>query len=1216
MSQPLRTTAIELKLIANSKPLQQMNTQVNSMLSSIQGANRPIQAMSNGLNNTSQIAAGATRQLRLANGQVVNLSRGMRTASQSVSSTNTNINTASQSIMRFNRSTDTSARTIRVANSQLSTMRNRIAETTTNTTSFTQQVNHMGGQVGGQFQQMTQSASRLGGVFGRMPSSVSSMSRSIANSVKTGITAPFREAKTAVQGYAGALGLLSGGALAATGMGRLSAIEQAKTSLSVLMGDAKKAQSFLDDMLTFAKTTPYAFTDIANSGRNLIAFGMDVKNVIPTMQAVGDAAAASGKGAEGFRQISDAFGAMQVSGTLSMEEMNRLMDAGIPALKILANETGQDVMDLKKVISKGAFESEEAIAALVKGMQKGTKGAAGETAAMAGIMKDSKDTWVGSVDSMKSSISSTMAKIMEPAKPHIQAAMGWFSTQFSKLPDVVFGIGKVMKPTFNTIGNVFTKVTKGAGIAKQAITGIFGVFQGKGTAERLEGYGVLSKFFPPDAVDMIVGVTDKVKGVFDTVKSSVSTITPYVQSFINSFISTIKNMLPVFNTIFSGIMSAVQFIAPYIGQALGGVFKFLSSIGKQVAGFWKENGSQIVQALQNVFSVLQKVFVFLMPIILTIVQSVWGNIKGVITGALNIIMGIVKIFTGLFTGDFGKMWEGVKQLFFGAVTFIWNGLQLLFIGRIVKGIMGLVKSVGGLVAGMWNGVKNFFVNGAVNASNAVFNMGKFIFKGWNYIKTSVGNFAKGIWTTVKNRFEQMIQMARDLPKKIGDAFKNMKKFAVSGVKSLGNSLAGALATAVNGVTGGINWVLEKIGLKDVKIPKWTPPKYANGTNGHPGGPAILGDGGGPELYKTPSGHVGLSPGTDTLMNLPKGTQVLSHKQTLETLGNVPMYGDGTKGNKKGSGWIENISGVGGKVVEGAKNVVGKVKSAAFDVWDYISNPTKLMNKAFEMFGGKVPTLAGGFGDLAKGLFTKVKDGVMSWGKKKIESFGGMFGGGGSAAVKKWVAQAISIKGISPSYAGALQTIAMKESGGNPNVVNRWDSNWKAGHPSQGLMQFIPSTFASYKEPGYGNIKNPVHQIIAAINYLNRRYGGIYNHPGLKSMARGGPYKGYATGGRIIGDQWAMVGEQGPELMRLSGGSTIYNNRRTNSMLSDAAYTPSSSSTTYSNSSNSNSFSPTVYVQVSGGASSGSESSIKQAVQEALKETWEKLNPMYAPEGEY
>ncbi|MCP1147396.1 tape measure protein [Bacillus sp. 1735sda2] len=1209
MSQPLRTTAIELKLIANSKPLQQMNTQVNSMLSSIQGANRPIQAMSNGLNNTSQIAAGATRQLRLANGQVVNLSRGMRTAGQSVSSTNTNINTASRSIMRFTRSTDTSARTIRVANSQLSAMRTRLEDSTSNAGALTQQVNRMGGQVGGQFQQMTQSASRLGGVFGRIPSSVSSMSRSVANSVRSGITAPFREAKTAVQGYAGALGLLSGGALAATGMGRLSAIEQAKTSLSVLMGDAKKAQSFLDDMLTFAKTTPYAFTDIANSGRNLIAFGMDVKNVIPTMQAVGDAAAASGKGAEGFRQISDAFGAMQVSGTLSMEEMNRLMDAGIPALKILANETGQDVTDLKKVISKGAFESEEAISALVKGMQKGTKGAAGETAAMAGIMKDSKDTWVGSVDSMKSSISSTMAKIMEPAKPHIQAAMGWFSTQFSKLPDAIFGIGKLMQPTFNTIGSILKNISGPAETARKAIIGVFNLFTSTNVDDR---FGMLGKIFPPSAVTKIVGVVNQIKDVFGQFKGIFATITPYVQSFINSFISTMKNMLPVFNTIFSGIMSAVQFIAPYIGQALGGVFKFLSSIGKQVAGFWKENGSQIVKALQNVFSVLQKVFVFLMPVIGYIVKTVWGNIKGVITGALNIIMGAVKIFTGLFTGDFSKMWDGVKQLFFGAISFIWNGLQLLFIGRIVKGIMGLANGVRALVSGMWTSVKNFFVNGATNASNVVVNMGRLIIKGWSYVKSNVSRLVSALWDAVKKRFNDMVAGAKALPGRIGDGIKAMASKAVDGVKSLGNQLAGMLASVVNGVIDGINEVMSKIGIKETKIPKWNPPKYANGTNGHPGGPAILGDGGGPELFRTPSGHLGLSPGTDTLMHLPKGTQVLSHRQTVETLSNVPMYGGGTGGNKKGSGWVENAKNIGGKVLNGAKNIAGK----AFDVWDYISDPVKLMKKAFEMFGVKTPSMPGGLGNIATGLFNKVKNGALEWGKKKIESFGGMFGGGGSAAVKKWVAQAISIKGISPSYAGALQTIAMKESGGKPNVVNNWDSNAKAGHPSQGLMQFIPSTFAAYKEPGYGNIKNPVHQIIAAINYLNRRYGGIYNHPGLKSMARGGPYKGYATGGRIIGDQWAMVGEQGPELMRLSGGSTIYNNRRTNSMLSDTAYTPSSSSTTYSNSSNSNSFSPTVYVQVSGGTSTGSESSIKQAVQEALKETWEKLSPMYGPEGEY
>ncbi|GAK06032.1 phage tail length tape-measure protein [Geomicrobium sp. JCM 19037] len=80
------------------------------------------------------------------------------------------------------------------------------------------------------------------------------------------------------------MGLLSAGALASSGMGRLSAIENAGVSLEVMMGDAQRAQGFLDDVLAFARTTPFAFPDLAETSRNLVAFGMDEANVIPTMQ--------------------------------------------------------------------------------------------------------------------------------------------------------------------------------------------------------------------------------------------------------------------------------------------------------------------------------------------------------------------------------------------------------------------------------------------------------------------------------------------------------------------------------------------------------------------------------------------------------------------------------------------------------------------------------------------------------------------------------------------------------------------------------------------------------------------------------------------------------------------------------------------------------------------------------------------------------------------
>ncbi|UQS25212.1 transglycosylase SLT domain-containing protein [Amycolatopsis thermalba] len=91
---------------------------------------------------------------------------------------------------------------------------------------------------------------------------------------------------------------------------------------------------------------------------------------------------------------------------------------------------------------------------------------------------------------------------------------------------------------------------------------------------------------------------------------------------------------------------------------------------------------------------------------------------------------------------------------------------------------------------------------------------------------------------------------------------------------------------------------------------------------------------------------------------------------------------------------------------------------------------------------------------------------------------------------------------------AIRTIIDKESSGNPNAVNRWDSNWRAGHPSKGLMQCIDSTFNAHKLPGHDDIFNPVDNIIAGVRYTISRYGGFDGHPGLKSIRKGSGYRGY------------------------------------------------------------------------------------------------------------
>lgn len=92
----------------------------------------------------------------------------------------------------------------------------------------------------------------------------------------------------------------------------------------------------------------------------------------------------------------------------------------------------------------------------------------------------------------------------------------------------------------------------------------------------------------------------------------------------------------------------------------------------------------------------------------------------------------------------------------------------------------------------------------------------------------------------------------------------------------------------------------------------------------------------------------------------------------------------------------------------------------------------------------------------------------------------------------WINEAISVlgqHGYSVSYNAIYQT-AMNESSGNPSAQNNSDSNAAAGNPSEGLMQTTQTTFDAYALPGYGNIWDPVSNIIAAAIYAQDTYGGL------------------------------------------------------------------------------------------------------------------------------
>ena len=95
----------------------------------------------------------------------------------------------------------------------------------------------------------------------------------------------------------------------------------------------------------------------------------------------------------------------------------------------------------------------------------------------------------------------------------------------------------------------------------------------------------------------------------------------------------------------------------------------------------------------------------------------------------------------------------------------------------------------------------------------------------------------------------------------------------------------------------------------------------------------------------------------------------------------------------------------------------------------------------------------------------------------------------------WIRESLAImaeKNIPGSYNGIYRNI-IRESSGNPNAINLWDSNAAKGIPSKGLLQVIDPTFNAYHVAGTSfNIYDPVANITAACNDAAARYGSIDN----------------------------------------------------------------------------------------------------------------------------
>lgn len=231
------------------------------------------------------------------------------------------------------------------------------------------------------------------------------------------------------------------GAAGLFGVKMAAANETAMISFEILLGSAEKAQAFLAKMQKFAAATPFDMPTLKDAASRLLAVGVDANRIIPIMTRLGDATSGMGTGAEGIQRAVYALQQMSQAGKVSLEDINQLTDAGIPALDALSSKLKISVSTLRDQISAGKIKPEVLFAAIEEGAGKTFK-------RLNGMMVKQSATLSGIWSTFKDNAGQALAQFAEPAMPAMKRLVNFAAEAVPKALDGIKGFGKGLGDIF------------------------------------------------------------------------------------------------------------------------------------------------------------------------------------------------------------------------------------------------------------------------------------------------------------------------------------------------------------------------------------------------------------------------------------------------------------------------------------------------------------------------------------------------------------------------------------------------------------------------------------------------------------------------------------------------------------------------------------------------------------------------------------------------
>lgn len=696
---------------------------------------------------------------------------------------------------------------------------------------------------------------------------------------------------------------------------------------------------------------------------------------------------------------------------------------------------------------------------------------------------------------------------------------------FKALGDIIGGIFSGIISTFKGVGSAISSITKplqnSSGFAKPLDNALKGIASHK-TALKAVGAAVGSIAAGFLAYKSVVGTINLVTKAIASLRA------------VMALLSAVMDANPIGLTVGVVVALGVAFMTAYkhsktfrdgVNKALAATKDFFIGVGKFFTGQlgWEK---AIGKEISKIVSTIGKTFSKLGGILKKIGKAAILTFVYALALPVGIGITIMKPLVKEIASEFSRLWLLVKRVWQAS----WNGLVkvasaiwkpiskpiqagLKLIQSLIKVGLKLISRLwqnevnfwGHIISTVWRTIEKVVTTGMRSLEAVIKPILKAISSVWNATWNAISSFFGNVWNGISNTGRKVFGGIRDwmsgildaISKKWSDVWNGLAS-AFSGIwdgiKSVAKSGWNAIIGFINTGVDGINSVIHFFGGKKETVPKLK--KLAHGTSANDRDElALVNDEGGDtyqEAIVRANGKVEIPKNRNQLVFLNRGDEVIPAKKTAEMFG-LSHYAKGKKG------WLS-------AAWDNVKDWAGDTFEA---IEDALKDPLGVLTGLFHKGKNTATAVWHDMGEDAANYLPKAG---AEWFKKQLEKLQDALtpANPSGSGVQRW--KPYIEKAFKELHANATEAKINKllrqiqtESGGNPTIRQQIsDVNSASGHPAQGLLQFIPSTFSHWAVKGHGQLLNGYDQILAAINALE--------HGGEGGWGNVGNGHGWANGG--------------------------------------------------------------------------------------------------------